>query len=199
MASRTAGIPGMGVVLAAGGAYLIYAGVKNVPFVDGLRALLRGNLPAGTPSAPTELPDWLNPLAGGSDSGGGSTGGAAGGGTSLGLKIAMYAKQYVGIPYRWGGNSPAGWDCSGFVTWCLVHNGVTNLPSSRPTAAQYLVWNGATTIPRAQAAAGDLCCWAGHIGIAVSNTDMINAPTFGIPTRIQSIYGGVTIRRINGG
>jgi len=198
MASRTAGIPGLGVVLAAAGAYLIYAGVKNVPFVDGLRGLLKGSLPTGTPTEPTQLPDWLNPLAGG-DSSTGNGGAAAGGGTALGLKVAMYAKQYQGVPYRWGGNTPAGWDCSGFVTWCLVHNGVGNLPSSRPTAAQYLVWKGATTIPRDQAAAGDLCCWGGHIGIAVSNTDMINAPTAGIPTRIQKIYGGVTIRRINGG
>lgn len=197
MPSRTAGIPGLAIMFALGGSYLIYAGMKNVPFVEGLRSLLRGSLPAGTPSTPTELPDWLNPLAGTDSSS--TTGAAPGGGTALGLKIAMYAKQYVGVPYRWGGATPAGWDCSGFVTWVLVHNGVKDLPSTaHTTAAQYLVWSGASTIGRDQCAAGDLCCWAGHIGIALDKDNMINAPSAGIPTRVQKIYAGVTIRRVNG-
>jgi hypothetical protein len=55
----------------------------------------------------------------------------------------------------------------------------------------------ADTIPRDQCAAGDLCCWPGHVGIAVDKDNMINAPSFGIPTRIQKIYGGVIIRRVN--
>lgn len=198
MSTRTAGIPGLAIVFAAAGSYLIYAGFKSVPFVDGLRDLLKGSLPSGTPSTPTALPDWLNPLAGPATSGGQAP--AAGGGTQLGLKIAMYAMQYKGVPYKWGGNTPNGWDCSGFVNWVLSHCGVSPLPSSRPTAAQYLVWNaGSRVIPRDQCAAGDLCCWAGHVGIATDKDNMINAPSFGIPTRVQKIYGGVTIRRLNGG
>jgi hypothetical protein len=197
---RTGGIPGLGVTLAAAGAYLIYAGMKNVPIVDGLRDLLKGSLPSGTPVKPIELPGFLQ---GGSantvinPSGGG--GGAAGGAGGLGSAIATEAKKYQGVPYRWGGATPAGWDCSGFVTYVLARVGVAGLPSAtHTTAAQFLVWSGARVVNRAQTQAGDLCCWAGHIGIAMDADNMINAPTAGIPTRIQKIYGGVTIRRVNG-
>ena len=34
-------------------------------------------------------------------------------------KIAALVKNYKGKPYRWGGNTPKGWDCSGFVQWAI--------------------------------------------------------------------------------
>lgn len=194
MAGQSEGVPGIAVAAGTIALYLIYAGIKNVPFVDGLRQLAQGHLPSGTPQA----------SGGGAPSGaptGGGGGGGAGGGAPGGLaaQIVSTAKSYEGVKYVWGGADPSGWDCSGFVTYVLTKCGVTGLPSAQhTTAAQFLVWGGAHTIPRAQCQAGDLCCWGGHIGIALDNANMVNAPTFGIPTREQKIYGGVTIRRLNG-
>lgn len=45
MASRSAGVSGTAVLFGATGIYLVYAGVKDVPLVDGIRDLLRGELP----------------------------------------------------------------------------------------------------------------------------------------------------------
>ena len=42
-----------------------------------------------------------------------------------GAELADFAQQYVGTPYRWGGASPAGFDCTGFVMWVYSQFGVS--------------------------------------------------------------------------
>lgn len=193
MASRSTGISGVATLAATAGGLLVYTGIKNVSVADGLRSVLRGTLPKGKPPTHAQLPAELKFT---------QVGVAAGigiGGSTLGARIAADAKRYLGVPYKWGGATPAGWDCSGFVTWVLAHDLGLHLPSpTHTTAIQFLRWSGATTVPRAQTQPGDLCCWVSHVGIAVNGTSMADAPTAGIPTRIQPIYGGVTIRRVNG-
>jgi hypothetical protein len=54
VARRDAGLSGAALFIGVGGLYLAYAGVRDVPLVEGLRSLLRGQAP---PSA-KQGPDW---------------------------------------------------------------------------------------------------------------------------------------------
>ena len=42
-----------------------------------------------------------------------------------GVQVADLAQQLVGSRYAWGGSSPAGFDCTGFVMWVFGQFGVT--------------------------------------------------------------------------
>ena len=44
---------------------------------------------------------------------------------AAGLQVADLAQQYVGSRYAWGGSSPAGFDCTGFVMWVFGEFGVS--------------------------------------------------------------------------
>jgi hypothetical protein len=174
MASK--GTSGFALSAAAAGAYLLYAGLKNVPPLDGLRSLLRGQVPPGNPAKP------FIPLSTGGPPG--SDGAVAGSGH--GGSIAAAAQSHIGTPYRWGGASPAGMDCSGLVYYVFVHDlhYVGNFP--RTTAAE-IMSPQFQKIPRSEVAAGDLTWWPGHVGIAISNTQGVYAPHAGTTVQIQSI------------
>lgn len=96
------------------------------------------------------------------------------------------AEQYLGVPYQWGGTTPAGFDCSGFVQYVFAKAGVS-LP--RTTTEQETV---GTVIPVSQAQPGDLLFWGArgssyHVAIYMGNGRYINAPAPGQSVSESSI------------
>jgi len=101
--------------------------------------------------------------------------------------VVGIAMQYLGVPYRFGGESPSGFDCSGLVAYVYAQVGVS-LPHY--TVAQ---WNYPDSVAgsRSQLEPGDLVFFAGlgHVGIYVGGGRFIHAPHTGSVVRIDSMSG----------
>lgn len=85
--------------------------------------------------------------------------------------LVAYAAQFVGVvPYVSGGNTPAGWDCSGFVQYVYAQMGIS-LPHYSGSQATV-----GTAVPSlAEAQPGDIIANGVHSGIYVGNGMVVNA------------------------
>lgn len=108
---------------------------------------------------------------------------AAAAAAGSGSQIVDYAKQYLGYPYVYGGASPKGFDCSGFVQYVFSHFGV----SLGHSASSQI--NKGVSVSRENLQPGDLVFFAqtssgriSHVGIYIGGDNFIHAssPSTGV-------------------
>lgn len=106
-------------------------------------------------------------------------------GTSAsGEAIVAYASDFLGVPYVWGGNTPSGFDCSGFTKYVFAHFGISLDRRASEQALQ------GVPVSRNQLQPGDLVFFGNpvyHVGIYVGNDCFIHAPTTGDVVKITPL------------
>ena len=105
-------------------------------------------------------------------------------------RLIKYGEKFIGTPYQWGGESPSGFDCSGFVQYVYSHFGV-NLPRVSKDQAAY-----GRPVSAANAKAGDLVYYGEgpgvhHIGIYLGGGKFLEAPHTGDYVKIAPIGANV--------
>ncbi|MDF3335279.1 C40 family peptidase [Lacticaseibacillus rhamnosus] len=103
-----------------------------------------------------------------------------------GGSIAGNAAKYLGVPYVYGGTSPAGFDCSGLIYYAAKEAGIS-LP--RTSQAQSTL---GSYVSVSDLQAGDLVFWGGvgsayHVGVYIGNGQYIHAPEPGQNVTVQSV------------
>ncbi len=122
---------------------------------------------------------------------------------TAGEEVVEYAKTFIGTPYVYGGTSPSGFDCSGFVYYIYKQFGVTlNRVANDQSRNGYIV-------EKADLRPGDIVLFSRtldgyitHVGIYVGDNSFIHSPQTGRTVEITSMssgyynYGYVGARRI---
>ena len=102
-------------------------------------------------------------------------------------RAADYAQKMIGKPYRYGGNSPAGFDCSGLVQYSYSRAG---LPIPRTTRSQR---ESSVAVGSQSLRAGDLIFFdqegrkSSHVGIYIGNGRFVHAPSSGKQVRVDKL------------
>jgi cell wall-associated NlpC family hydrolase len=103
---------------------------------------------------------------------------------TAGERAARIAVRAVGIPYRYGGESPeTGFDCSGLVRWAYGRIGVA-LPHN-----SYALYSVGRSVPRARMEPGDVLFFEGlgHVGLYLGRGRMVHAPQTGREVEIVKL------------
>ncbi len=103
---------------------------------------------------------------------------------AAGVRAVRYARRMLGVPYRYGGDSPSGgFDCSGFVRYVYAHLGF-RLPHS-----SYADFGLGRRVERSALRPGDLVFFdgVGHVGMYVGGGRFIHAPHTGTHVQVTSL------------
>lgn len=173
----TKGISGIGVAFMAAGGVIAWAGINNVPVIDALRSLAKGQKIPSNRKPPFEPVDISFDL--------GSAVATAGIGIATGASsgILGVAQQVAASPagkanYCWGGGHSANpcaakcFDCSGYVS-CVL-NRMGRLKGSKTTHG-FLAWKELQRVQWNSRQPGDLLINSGHMGIMIDAKKMWNA------------------------
>lgn len=101
--------------------------------------------------------------------------------------IINTAQKYMGVPYVWGGQTPSGFDCSGFTQYVMKENGIS-IP--RTAAEQFAAGKA---IDKAKLQVGDLVFFttykagASHVGFYMGNGKFIHASSAAEQVSISSL------------
>ncbi|MBR4890016.1 MAG: C40 family peptidase [Clostridia bacterium] len=110
---------------------------------------------------------------------------------SAGQRIVKIAEQFLGLPYVYGGSTPAGFDCSGFTSYVFNQMGYT---LNRISADQL---NNGIPVSKSELEPGDLLLFKKqgssrihHVGIYVGDGMMIHSPQTGDVVKYTSVVNG---------
>lgn len=101
--------------------------------------------------------------------------------------VTATALEYLGVPYRWGGTTPRGFDCSGFTYYVFGRHGL-KLP--RVAADQYQV---GSPVDRTAVRPGDLLFFQtvskgpSHVALALDSDQFVHAPSRRGKVRVERL------------
>jgi len=102
-------------------------------------------------------------------------------------KAVAVAREMIGKPYRYAGDTPSGFDCSGLVSYSYGRAGIS-MPRATPSQRK-----GTTLISVRSLRPGDLLFFdqegkkASHVGIYLGDSRFIHAPSTGGRVRTDSL------------
>jgi cell wall-associated NlpC family hydrolase len=120
-------------------------------------------------------------------------------------RVVPRGERYIGVPYVWGGETPKGFDCSGFVQYVYRAEGVELPRTSRQMAGSGF------GVSRSEMAVGDLMLFAesgepiSHVAIYAGNGRFIHSSSSGNGVRYDDLNSGrgawfrqnlVSVRRV---
>ena len=113
-------------------------------------------------------------------------------------KLLTVAHQQLGKPYKWGGNGPSSFDCSGFTLYVYKNGAGITLPRISRDQARY-----GQGISRNNIQPGDIVCFnsggssrVNHVGIYIGEDKFIHSPSSGGVVRIESLSKSNFSRRL---
>lgn len=116
-----------------------------------------------------------------------------------GSRILAEAQRYIGTRYVYGGASPNGFDCSGYVYYVLKQLGFS---PSRTPAAQF---KQGTEVSKENLQPGDIVFFAGtaaagisHVGIYAGNGQFLHAPNSRSTVSYSSLISGYWANHYHG-
>ena len=107
---------------------------------------------------------------------------------TVGARAAEVSLTMLGRPYRYGGNGPAGFDCSGLVQYSYASAGMKKVPHSTKELRRHT-----RSVPKRSMREGDILFFKqrgksySHVGIYVGDSRFVHAPSTGKTVRTDSV------------